>query len=431
LSERKEPSVGILIILVSLWLLVRNNIKEMFYFFILLVVSIPNNDNIKIWLKIILYNFDLTYVPLLLSFLIVSVSLLTKKMRVKILKKDIPLLILFVLIITYIFVGMNYKNQFLISDLKIYITLIFVFVTAKCLIKTKNDFYRTLKLICVGSLVYSLAVVYIYYFEMDKLYFIYGEMLQSWWGNRVTFGNTSLLIITLGLSLYFYSHNKWLYSCIIIFNVYAIYLSQNRTVILMCILSVVIFNLVRIIQSANIKILSRKIFMTMLLIIMASIFMFIFVKNESNIETNELIQRFYTQNDTLLVRNTSNEMAFNSLITNPLGQGIGKELILYNVDMSIANIGIFIDNIFATLGVKLGILGISVFCYILLSLQISLYRIYMINRKEKLYLLLFILHPPFLVITAYMNAQIIYSLPVMVFYFSTIAFLNKLGKRID
>lgn len=71
--------MGILIILVSLWLLVRNNIKEMFYFFILLVVSIPNNDNIKIWLKIILYNFDLTYVPLLLSFLIVSVSLLTKK----------------------------------------------------------------------------------------------------------------------------------------------------------------------------------------------------------------------------------------------------------------------------------------------------------------------------------------------------------------
>ncbi|WP_142335145.1 O-antigen ligase family protein [Bacillus toyonensis] len=231
-------------------------------------------------------------------------------------------------------------------------------------------------------------------------------MLGNWWGNRITFGNTSLLVISLILSMYFWVERKILYSLVIVTNIGAIYLSQNRTVIMMSLLIFVIGYLIYMLNNKSLKVFSKKIAFSTLLFFLLVACTGMFIKNDIDFQDNIIIQRFL-ETDNLNVRKVSNEKAFDSLMDNPLGYGMGKEVVLYNIDTSIANTGLFIDNVFATIGVKFGILGIMIFSWILLMTQLYIYKMYRLNN-EKLCLLLFIIHPAFLIVTAYMNAQIIY-----------------------
>ncbi|MGI8281138.1 O-antigen ligase family protein [Bacillus mycoides] len=318
------------------------------------------------------------------------------------------------LIIIHSIVGFYNGNYFFAEDLKIYITLFMVFFLSRIVLSKGDDLLNILKITCIGALGYSLVVIYIYLFKSDQLYWIYGEMLGNWWGNRITFGNTSLLVISLILSMYFWIERKIIYSLAIVTNIGAIYLSQNRTVIMMSLLIFVIGYLIYMLTTKNLKVFSKKIAFSTLLFFLLVACTGMVIKNDFNFQDNIIIQRFL-ETDNLSVRKVSNEKAFDSLMDNPLGYGIGKELLLYNIDTSIANTGLFIDNVFATIGVKFGILGIMIFSWILVMTQFYIYKMYRLNN-EKLWLLLFIIHPAFLIATAYMNAQVIYSLPVMVFY---------------
>ncbi|WP_430477051.1 O-antigen ligase family protein [Bacillus cereus] len=406
--------MGLLIALASIFILLKNDVKKLFYLFIIIVIAIPNNYNIKTSMGIIIFNFDFIYFPLILGFLMVLISIFAGKVRIPILKKDIVFFMFFLLIIIYSIVGFYNKNYLFSEDLKVYITLFMVFFLSRMVLGKGEDLLNLLKIVCIGTLGYSLVVMYIHLFKSDQLYWIYGEMLGNWWGNRITFGNTSLLVISLILSMYFWVERKILYSTVIVTNIGAIYLSQNRTVIMMSLLTVVIGYIIYMLTNKNLKVFSKKIAFSILLFFLLVSCTGIFIKNDTDFQDNIIIQRFL-ETDNLSVRKVSNEKAFDSLMDNPFGYGIGKEVVLYNIDTSIANTGLFIDNIFATLGVKFGILGIMLFSWILVMTQFYIYKMYRLNN-EKLCLLLFIIHPAFLIVTAYMNAQIIYSLPVMAFY---------------
>ncbi|KAB2382653.1 O-antigen ligase family protein [Bacillus toyonensis] len=406
--------MGLLIALASIFILLKNDEKKLFYLFIFTVIAIPNNYNIKQSVGIIIFNFDFIYFPLISGFLMVLISIFAGKVRIPVLKRDIGFFMFFLLIIIYSIVGFYNRNYFFAEDLKIYITLFMVFFLSRMVLSKAEDFLNVLKVICIGTLGYSLVVIYIYLFKSDQLYWIYGEMLGNWWGNRITFGNTSLLVISLILSMYFWVERKILYSLVIVTNIGAIYLSQNRTVIMMSLLIFVIGYLIYMLTNKSLKVFSKKIAFSTLLFFLLVACTGMFIKNDIDFQDNIIIQRFL-ETDNLNVRKVSNEKAFDSLMDNPLGYGVGKEVVLYNIDTSIANTGLFIDNVFATIGVKFGILGIMIFSWILLMTQLYIYKIYRLNN-EKLCLLLFIIHPAFLIVTAYMNAQIIYSFPVMVFY---------------
>ncbi|MDH2881564.1 O-antigen ligase family protein [Bacillus cytotoxicus] len=406
--------MGLLIVLASIFLLLKNDVKKLLYLFIFIVIAIPNNYNIKTSIGIIIFNFDFIYFPLILGFLVVLISIFVGKVRIPILKEDIGFLMFFLLIIIYSIVGFYNRNYFFAEDLKIYITLFMVFFLSRMVLSKGEDLLNILNIICIGALGYSLVVIYIYLFKSDQLYWIYGEMLGNWWGNRITFGNTSLLVISLILSIYFWLERKILHSIVTVTNIGAIYLSQNRTVIMMSLLVFVIGYIIYMLTNKNLKVFSKKIAFSTLLFFLLVVCTGIFIKNDIDFQDNIIIQRFL-ETDNLSVRKVSNEKAFDSLMDNPLGHGIGKEIVLYNIDTSIANTGLFIDNVFATIGVKFGILGIMIFSWLLVMTQLYIYKMYRLNN-EKLYLLLIIIHPAFLIVTAYMNAQVIYSLPVMVFY---------------
>lgn len=87
--------MGLLIALASIFILLKNDIKKLLYLFIFIVIAIPNNYNIKKSIGIITFNFDFIYFPLILGFLVVSISILVGKIRIPVLKKDIGFFMFF------------------------------------------------------------------------------------------------------------------------------------------------------------------------------------------------------------------------------------------------------------------------------------------------------------------------------------------------
>jgi hypothetical protein len=98
---------------------------------------------------------------LILGFLVVLISFLVGKIRILVLKKDIGFFMFSLLVIIHSIVGFYNGNYFFTEDLKIYITLFMVFFLSRIVLGKGDDLLNILKITCIGTLGYSLVVIYI------------------------------------------------------------------------------------------------------------------------------------------------------------------------------------------------------------------------------------------------------------------------------
>lgn len=413
--------MGALFLFVGLFLFIKKDVFKLFVLHLFMSLAIPYNDYIYHILGVELAGIKINSILMLLILVLIFKQLYAKRFNIRVSKIDIFMVFFFMIICLYFFVGYYNKNTYLWFDMKIFVFFFLNYIIFRSVVNNDN-YIKVINVIFISSLFYSVIVIYIYFFMKDYLPFIYGDKLFSWWGNRVTFSNVSMCLITIPLSIYCLLQNnysnikKFYFFLVFSLNLIAMLLSQTRAVIMLSTFNSVIVLLISIYYSIlnfkkiNIKKTYRIAIFVVFISISLSIFYFLDTISRSEI-LNNVINRFSEGQESLSVRDVSNEMAKEEIIRNIWGYGLGKEAILYNTNYSISNVGPFIDNILFTLGLKIGLLGMLMFL-ILLFVLLGKLLFYKNNSK----ILVIAIYVSFVLMTAILNAQIIYSVPIVLIF---------------
>ncbi|MRB11729.1 hypothetical protein BK710_23350 [Bacillus thuringiensis serovar sumiyoshiensis] len=406
-------SLGLLFIILSLIFVFKRDTKKLVMLYLFSYIALPANSYIDNLLKVVLFGINSRTIIGVFILILISVSIV-RNGNLNLTTSDILFCFTIIFLAIYGWMGYKANNIFLKEDVKVFFNLILVYLILRATLFTSISIKEIIKCIAISSLVYSVIVIYIYIFKQDALPYIYGEKLYFWWGRRVNFTNSSIFILSVPIAIYYIYHNKdkYLYYVVLMLNLGATFLSQTRTLIFLVLINMAFCML----YFMYLKLRDNKVTLISVSKVCFSImFIMIFcmlLNVESMLEKNSLLKdlqgRFSSETETLDVRTISNDAALEEIKNNVLGYGLGKELILYNDNYTISSVGTFIDNAFVTIGMKLGIIGISVMSLILFFLWVNILRLY-IRTKSTIYLMMIVIYPCFIVMTAVMNAQIIYS----------------------
>jgi len=418
--------VGIFLILITLFLMLLRKDKIAFYIIVLTLLSIPANNYFLNELKFFINKIDLRLVSLLI--LVIYISIKNFK-RIKPVNYDYVITILFFLFLFSFAYGYYIGNPYLLFDTEVLLQFFLVYVASRYYLKNLREY---LILIQLSSTIYVIWLIIVDIFYESKLIQIYGEQLFIWWGDRIVFGNTSMLLITIIVSIYFILIKKHLFWNLVMVSVsiYGVSLSQNRTMILLIVMNTIVTIIGYMLfhkEHSRKKMLLKSTIDTLLLLLSGIFIYLMFFQFKDSIFINRILNRFDESWANYNTRNISNIIALKEYFANLKPFGLGKELYLFNPQGRIVSVGPFLDNIFVTLLIKNGLFFL-LFFILLLLLPIK----YLINFTKNLnnrYLLLIVLlslYLSFIFMTAYMNAQIVYSIPVSTIYILSVCLLfNK------
>jgi hypothetical protein len=422
--------VGIFLILITLFLMLLRKDKIAFYIIVLTLLSIPANNYFLNELKFFINKIDLRLVSLLI--LVIYISIKNFK-RIKPVNYDYVITILFFLFLFSFAYGYYIGNPYLLFDTEVLLQFFLVYVASRYYLKNLREY---LILIQLSSTIYVIWLIIVDIFYESKLIQIYGEQLFIWWGDRIAFGNTSMLIITIIISVYFILIKKHLFWNIIMVtaSIYGVSLSQNRTMILLILINTIItiiaYTLLNKKENNSKKMFLESTINTFLLLLSGFFIYIMFFRFRDSIFLNRILNRFGESWANFNARNLSNIISLREYFANLKSFGLGKELYLYNPQGRIVSVVPFLDNVFVTLLIKLGIVFL-IFFILLLLLPLK----YLINftkcfdNRYSLLIILLSLYLSFIFMTAYMNAQIVYSIPISTLYILSVCLV--INKNID
>lgn len=211
----------------------------------------------------------------------------------------------------------------------------------------------------------------------------------------------------------------------LILMIYLIYLNQNRTVIILTSLSVIILFIITFFNTKRNGYLNASINVFM---VVFAILIILFVMNFMRDTIQPIMNRFMDvinksgtyANYTVRI-NTINY--YTSIIfTSILGQGWGSPMQLFNSTGSIVITNGSMDNFFITLGYKSGVISLLVFVLIVMINYINIIKSTMLNKGIcKVFL---VTVPSLIIGTAFMTAQIHHTMTtaatmwIIFYYFS-------------
>lgn len=404
-----------LLAIVSL-LLYNRKIIYYAYFFVSLII--PFNDNIYEIIGLKISNITIMDLVLVILF-IDSTRTVLKRQTMKITKIDIGIFLLICLFALYTCIGYTNNNLYLYSDILTIGRLIIVYYIYRIyLYYNYEEKIMYLSLIIYVANIYSVITIILYFFKEQITPIIYAGNVFTWWGtSRISFSNSSIFIL-IPFILYILKNkmSKFVRVNCSILCFLSLLISQSRTAIICYIVSLFIIIIAPSIKRRNIKWLGVS-----LIAISVVIFLFFIfnnqIKNWALNSNNTLILRFaefYSSNistgDARVVTNEMNRELLKE--SRYLGIGIGKEINLYTVNYQIASIGAFIDNGFLTLAIKMGSLSVII---VLILIVIIINRIFFIKKIDKIIKMVSVpIIGLFILNTAIINAQLIYSLPVSI-----------------
>ncbi|KYD19072.1 hypothetical protein [Saccharococcus caldoxylosilyticus] len=421
--------MGVILVSLGVYFLWRNEKLNLFLLYLASYLIVPSNQYIESILGVFIFGIDIR--NLLTVMLLVLLILDLGKSVIKIKKLSFYyVLVTISIIIIYYLLGYANENEFVFLDFKIYLNLVILYFIISQVIKDKEDIKKVMNSLIFFGLLYALVVIYIYTFHQNDLPTIYGDRLYSWWGKRIYFTNNSFLIISTFLATYlmFKGEKRFYHILVIISGLTAILMSQTKTLIIVVLINYILMFLISfIIQIKNSEVKLKLLFLSPFLAILISfitLVTYFHVKENADGLLFNVIERFSDDGESLTVRNITNNIYFSSILNNPLGQGLGKELVLYDVNGSIASSSLFIDNAFITVGIKAGIVGMLLLLILVCRMEFNILKIYLISGKTIDLLLLFI-HITFLIIIAIMNAQILYSPSISLLYITMYVLINR------
>jgi len=425
--------VAIILISLFIFFLIRKRYEYILYLFIFLNLVIPRNDNFESLIKLS-FGFDtrLLFIIFMILILIVKGNGLLTFGKVEI----ISFIIILGTMTIGVFRGYQNTNSFLNSDIRVFLTFILTYyVLRKWIVVFKMDFFKVIKITIIGGIIYSSATIFIYLFlKGDFLAYLYGEVYAEIWGNRVTFPNNTAQYVLLFFSMYmiFVKENTLLNIFSIMLNVLSILIAQNRTIISVCLLMILVVTIYFLFS----KFVNKKItslFLSQLFFVAPLLILLIVLSSHSSILANsdlggELLSRFSDEGSgTIDYRSSTNMYAIKEVKSIFWGDGLGKEMLSGGAGLGSYEVS-FVDNVFVSVYAKLGLVGFFIIALITIyGLFINL-RAYVIS-KNPLFLIIFIIYPGYLINASYMTSQIIHSAPVYLMYFLLLIFPQEIIYR--
>ncbi|WP_027631814.1 hypothetical protein [Clostridium hydrogeniformans] len=395
--------------------------KMLYYIYPILIISVPFNENVKTILGLRgTFNgftvdvFNLIFIILLLM---CTYDFIKYGFRFKVDKLDFIVLILSIILVIYIFIGYINKNIYLSEDLNIYFKNLFIYFIYRNELTTLDKIKKLMRYLISSGVIFSIITIFIFFNKDRLLPIIYDEILLSWWGDRITFSNTSVLMCLILLSFIVKFNNKYIKYFSVILMGTSIILSQNRTILILTPIPLLILFIVNKVERKKITTLINSFLICILIILLGIYFKDNIIHNiqtSNNPLINRLNKMYYELlYDDLNVRKVTDN--FNKQLlkqSNYLGYGIGKDLILYNIDYSKSKSGTFIDNGILTISIKMGIFS-SILIYIIfiyINIKVLTLNDLKISHRTSTVCCIIV----FFILTSIINAQIIYSLPVYI-----------------
>lgn len=409
--------------------------KTAFWFSYVLFLAFPVIDmtNISKFLIINIFGFNISILDISI-FLIFLIVLIKKKTKKKISINNFSNICIIILVFNYfvyIIIGLNNVGYKAILDGKSYIIQVVLYFCAYNLMKNDN-IYKLLKVTLLGLAINSLISIFIY-------------ITSGWsvWGlnyNGGRFGNNSQTVFIMSISytifLLYAKRNKLnrigIYILLLLLQFILIILSQNRTNFILSALSTGLILIICFKNSKNNFIHKRKLFFILATIIV------LFISGNIILNSNiQIINRLKSGKDskenTLVTRVNTIIYYTNKIANKPMGNGFGANMpfansrtTIYIQDQERLNA----DNIFITIGYKLGIINLFIYSILLFKVYIDLIKLYK-NKKDKIYLCIGIFYTMIIIAGGLLTSQIIHSYAVFSFIWVLVSFLNIETNKIN
>ncbi|MBD7911778.1 hypothetical protein [Clostridium cibarium] len=390
------------------------NTDNIYKLYLILILSVPFNEKIYEKIGLSLFGISLTNI-LLILLLLLSLRQIVKNKAVPFAKYDFLTIFFVILIIIYMYIGYKNQNIFLKSDIKTFMLIIITYFVFRVDIYFKNNGGGYVRIVIYSIIIYSITTIIIYIFRDKILPLIYNDNLLLWWeSSRVAFSNGCLSLL---LPLIFSAKKSIVKNRIkiiaVISSIASAIISQSRALILMYLTLLILAFIINSARKNVIVIFSLALscFMIISTAIMFNGEVMSYASSSNNVIVNRFVQllnKEYKENN---VRSRTNYECLNEIRESGyLGFGLGKEMVLYNVDSSIASTSMFIDNGIYTIMGKMGIFAIIPIVVFIITIIVSLIKSGNINNYTKLLLLSTIIS--FVFTTGIINAQIIYSTPI-------------------
>jgi O-Antigen ligase len=299
-----------------------------------------------------------------------------------------------------------------IKETKILIIPIFIYFIVRS-IKCEFSIENILDILIKSCGIATIISLFIYHFANPE------ELGLIATGNRYGLAFYSLFIFTIPYILHKLQYedrkNKMsiIYFFILLLQIYAILLSQNRSILISIVVIILIDFIISIFKNVkNYMDLAKKVFVIIGILIIS---LFILKKvMESNSGILFRFKELLIRNEvaTLSIRKSTNSYYINQIISNPFGgYGLGEKMALVKQYATVDYGNVWaIDNVFITIGYKLGISGLVIYSMILINSYIKLLK----SKSRQVYRLIYII-PIFLLTVAVVNAQILYNTSISIF----------------
>ncbi|WP_028401705.1 O-antigen polymerase [Ectobacillus panaciterrae] len=423
----------IILLTLLLFFFIRKKYDYILYLFIFSNLVIPRNNNFEALIGFISKN--IIWDTRLWLLIIMSFILAIKGGKKLLIFSKIEIIVftsIWGILIIGILIGRQNHNSYLTSDIRLLLEFILTYIVLQKWINLfRIDSNKIIKTFIISGIVYSCLTIFIYLFLRGSfLAYLYGDVYGVIWGNRVTFPNNTAQYIFLFLSIYmiFIKKNRMLNTIAILLNSISLLMSQNRTLISLGIIMIFFILIYLFLYKAiNKKITSLYVgilFFTIPILLLLGIVLVNSPLLANSDLIGEVLSRFTNEGSgSVDYRIVTNEYAIESVQNSILGDGLGKE-IMSGGGSSLGSYKVsFVDNVFVSLYVKLGVVGTCLVALIIIYGFILNLKAYIVS-KDILFLIILIIYPGYIINASYMTSQFIHSAPVYLAYF-LLLFLPK------
>lgn len=324
-----------------------------------------------------------------------------------------------------------------------YILLYMVIIVIPMIYLYKQDrSFSVVQIMIVGLLLHASLSISVSLFPDTLRLAIYDN---SMWpdSTRVGFSTSSLFALFIPLCLVLLSNGilrgKWKVVGLLAVALMsiAIFVSQGRVLTLVTVLNTVLVIFgprLRLIKLNKIKMAIYSLLVAFVLILVGIVLLTygnLFIStlfNESSARFTSVLS--YSSDSSmlekdLLVRSISNQAAWKRWQSGYIlvGEGLGAQIDLYTPGGAVAQRGMFIDNLWATLAVKGGLLAVLIFSLLLITAFIQIYRAAKTYKDERMRLVwrsILFSFPGFIVLTTSFSAHLLMG-PSVILTLSTLS----------
>ncbi|MGN1124807.1 MAG: O-antigen ligase family protein [Candidatus Gastranaerophilaceae bacterium] len=395
------------------------DLDNIFWCCYFLMIALPLHASNKLLSYLSITGMISIFHIILIIMLVWLTLLKLKKGDLTIQKKNIPMLILAVLLLFSVIIGLKDKSHIfnnVIGDCIMYfMSFAILWIVRSKQINAKDIrhfFYLTF-----NAMTMNLIINVIMY--LTQSFSFWG--VQFYNGGRFGGGYLSLLVVTIIYGVYDYLYEKnistWHLIVHVALAIFSSMLAQSRTHVILCFIGCLILFIP--IDRKLSKIFLLRVFV---LVIIGGIGVYAILNGNSELAQRLINMDITSNTETTASRVFTWKYYWNLICQTPYGKGFGEIMYFINPTMTIAKdtATYYIDNAVAIVLYKCGWLCGILYLFFIISTLKRFFKCWKFT-KDKIYLLFIVIFSMLIISTMILTSQVIHTYAVNTFIWTTVA----------